>query len=151
MLYRNLGDGTFVDVAGVAGVAHRGQSLSAAWGDFDADADADLYVCNFTEPNVLYRNEGDGSFADITNVSGTAADHIDGFITFVLDYDNDGQLDIFVGNWSSFDRVLADRAEGRSTSARTGLRSTEIAVTAHLKMWLKKRASRSRRDDERRG
>ena len=118
VLYRNLGDGTFVDVAGVAGVAHRGQSLSAAWGDFDADADADLYVCNFTEPNVLYRNEGDGSFADITNASGTAADHIDGFITFVLDYDNDGQLDIFVGNWSPFDRVLADRAEGRSTSAR---------------------------------
>jgi len=67
---------------------------------------------------VLYRNEGDGSFADITNASGTGADHIDGFITFVLDYDNDGQLDIFVGNWSPFDRVLADRAEGRSTSAR---------------------------------
>ena len=40
--------------------------------------------------NVLYRNEGDGSFADITNASGTGADHIDGFITFVLDYDNDG-------------------------------------------------------------
>ncbi len=118
VLYRNRGDGTFVDVAGAAGVDHRGQSLSAAWGDFDGDGDADLYVCNFTEPNALYRNEGDGSFADITESSGTAAAHIDGFITFTLDYDNDGQLDLFVGNWSLFDRVLADRAAGRSTSVR---------------------------------
>ncbi len=118
VLYRNRGDGTFVDVAGVAGVAHRGQSLSAAWGDFDGDGDADLYVCNFTEPNVFYRNVGDGSFVDATATSGAAAAHIDGFITFPLDYDNDGQLDLFVGNWSPFDRVLSDRAAGHSLSAR---------------------------------
>lgn len=118
VLYRNRGDGTFVNVAAVANVAHTGQSLSAAWGDFDGDNDADLYVCNFTQPNVLYRNEGDGSFADITAQAGVAATHIDGFITFVLDYDNDGMLDIFVGNWSEFETVLADRAAGQNTSVR---------------------------------
>jgi tetratricopeptide (TPR) repeat protein len=118
VLYRNRGDGTFVDVAAVSGVAHKGQSLSSAWGDFDGDSDADLYVCNFTESNVLYRNEGDGSFADITASAGVSAAHIDGFITFVLDYDNDGSLDIFVGNWSEFETVLADRASAKITSSR---------------------------------
>jgi hypothetical protein len=84
--------------------------LSVAWGDFDADSDPDLYVCNFTEPNVLYRNKGDGSFADVSKYAGVGAAHIDGFITFPFDYDNDGALDIFVGNWSTYMKVLEDRA-----------------------------------------
>ena len=117
-LYRNRGDGSFVDVALAAGVAHRGQTLSTAWGDFDGDSWPDIYACNFTEPNVLYRNKGDGTFADQTAAAGVAAAHIDGFITFVLDYDNDGALDLFVGNWSQYDVVLADRVAGTATSER---------------------------------
>ena len=118
VLYRNQGDGTFADVAAAAGVAHQGQTLSAAWGDFDGDGWPDLYACNFTEPNVLFRNRGDGTFADQTVAAGVGAEYIDGFITFVLDYDNDGALDIFVGNWSQYSVVLADRVAGRSTSQR---------------------------------
>ncbi|NKB66493.1 MAG: hypothetical protein GKR89_05490 [Candidatus Latescibacteria bacterium] len=118
VLYRNRGDGTFADQAPRAGVAHKGQSLSAAWGDYDNDGAADLYVCNFTETNALYRNKGDGTFADVTRYSGTGAGHVDGFITFFFDYDNDGQLDLFVGNWSTFDAVLQNRAEGRPPSPR---------------------------------
>ncbi|MEE3233218.1 MAG: FG-GAP-like repeat-containing protein [Candidatus Latescibacterota bacterium] len=110
VLYKGSSEGRFIDVAFSAGVDHRGQSLSATWGDFDADSNADLYVCNFTEPNVLYRNKGDGSFEDVSILAGVAASHIDGFITFPLDYNNDGALDIFVGNWSSFEEVLEDRA-----------------------------------------
>ena len=117
-LNRSGGDGTFADVAEQAGVADRRQTLSAAWGDFDADGWPDLYACNFTEPNALYRNEGDGTFADATAHAGVAAAHIDGFITFVLDYDNDGALDLFVGNWSQYETVLADRTAGRLTSER---------------------------------
>ena len=116
VLYRNSGAGAFADVAAKAGVAHQGQTLSAAWADFDGDAWPDLYLCNFTEPNVLYRNRGDGAFADVTESAGVAAAHIDGFITFVLDYDNDGALDIFVGNWSQYSTVLADRVAGAATS-----------------------------------
>ena len=96
----------------------RGQALSTAWGDFDGDGWPDLYACNFTEPNVLFRNQGDGAFADQTAAAGVGADYIDGFITFVLDYDNDGALDIFVGNWSQYPVVLADRVAGKSTSER---------------------------------
>ena len=118
VLYRNQGDGTFGDVAATAGVAHKGQTLSTAWGDFDGDGWPDLYACNFTEPNVLFRNLGDGTFADQTAAAGVGAEHIDGFITFVLDYDNDGALDIFVGNWSQYAVVLADRVAGKSTSKR---------------------------------
>ena len=118
VLYRNQGDGTFGDVAATAGVAHKGQTLSTAWGDFDGDGWPDLYACNFTEPNVLFRNRGDGTFADQTAAAGVGAEHIDGFITFVLDYDNDGALDIFVGNWSQYAVVLADRVAGKSTSKR---------------------------------
>ena len=83
VLYRNQGDGTFVDVAEAAGVAHKGQALSTAWGDFDGDSWPDLYACNFTEPNVLFRNRGDGAFADQTEAAGVGAEYIDGFITFV--------------------------------------------------------------------
>jgi tetratricopeptide (TPR) repeat protein len=117
-LLHSGGDGTFANVAVAAGVAHKGQTLSAAWGDFDGDSWPDLYACNFTEPNTLYRNQGDGTFADVTVAAGVAAAHIDGFITFVLDYDNDGALDLFVGNWSLYETVLADRVAGVATSER---------------------------------
>ena len=117
-LLRGGDDGTFANTAAVAGVAHRGQTLSAAWGDFDSDGWPDLYACNFTEPNVLYHNRGDGTFADATEFAGVDAAYIDGFITFVLDYDNDGALDLFVGNWSQYETVLADRVAGVATSER---------------------------------
>ena len=58
-LYRNGGDGAFVDVAQSAGVADGGNSYGAAWGDYDGDGDPDLYVANYSSmANALYRNEG---------------------------------------------------------------------------------------------
>ena len=58
-LYRNGGDGTFVDVAQSAGVADGSNSYGAAWGDYDGDGDPDLYVANYSSmANALYRNEG---------------------------------------------------------------------------------------------
>ncbi len=118
VLYHSDGDGTFTDIAAVAGVDSRAQSLSTAFGDLDNDGDPDLYVCNFTEPNQLLRNDGDLTFTDVTRDAGVGAGEIDGFITFLLDYNNDGRLDIFVANWSQFDVVLADRVAGQATSLR---------------------------------
>ena len=57
-LYRNGGDGTFVDVAQSVGVADGSNSPGAAWGDYDGDGDPDLYVTNYGMANTLYRNEG---------------------------------------------------------------------------------------------
>jgi len=118
ILFHNSGDGTFAEVGAKAGVAHKGEGLSTFFGDFDADGNPDIYLCNFTQPNVLYHNNGDGTFSDVTEATGTAAAHIDAFITFPLDYNNDGLLDIFVANWSRYKVVLEDRVAGRATQAK---------------------------------
>ena len=65
-LFRNRGDGTFEDVSRRSGLQHRGFVKGAAWGDVDRDGDPDLYISNFDEPNVLFRNNGDGTFTDVT-------------------------------------------------------------------------------------
>ena len=105
-LYRNNGDGTFTDVSEKAGVADlRGYyGMGVAWGDFDNDGDADLYVANDTNPNYLYWNQGDGTFREAGLLSGAAVDANGkaraGMGIAVGDYDNDGRLDISVSNFS---------------------------------------------------
>jgi hypothetical protein len=77
-------------------------------GDYDNDGDPDIYVCNYG-PNVLYRNNGDGTFADVTQQAGVAGPHeLNGFTKWsihacFLDYDTDGDLDLYVGNYLAFD------------------------------------------------
>jgi len=96
-LYRNRGDGTFEDVTERAGVGDTGYGFGCAAGDYDADGDVDLYVCNL-ESNVLYRNEGDGTFSDVTAAAGVAEPTFSSASAF-LDYDADGDLDLFVVNY----------------------------------------------------
>ena len=64
-LYRNDGNWKFTDVTDQAGVGDAGHGMGVAVGDYDNDGDPDIYVNNFG-PNVLYRNNGDGTFADVT-------------------------------------------------------------------------------------
>ena len=65
-LYRNEGDGSFTDATGEAGVGNvGGYGMGMAVADYDNDGDDDLFVTNYGE-NVLYRNEGDGTFRDVT-------------------------------------------------------------------------------------
>lgn len=95
-LYRNNGDGTYTEVALAANLADPIQTWSAAWGDFDNDGDMDAYVgsSDFDDPNTLMRNNGDGTFTDVTAGAGidTAAK---GYENVAADFDNDGNLDIF--------------------------------------------------------
>lgn len=94
-LFRNNGDGTFTDVAGRAGVLNGGFTKGVTWGDYDNDGDPDLYVANLMSPNRLYRNNGDGTFTDVApelKVTRPLA----AFPTWFWDYDNDGNLDLFV-------------------------------------------------------
>jgi hypothetical protein len=104
-LYRNQGDGTFRDVTDHAGVQGEGYSMGVAAGDFDNDGLTDLYVTGVNR-NILYRNRGDGRFADVTEtagVSGTIGDTKPWSVGSAwLDYDNDGDLDLFVVNYNDW-------------------------------------------------
>jgi hypothetical protein len=100
-LYRNNGDGTFVDVTAKAGVGDPGFGFGSSAADFDGDGDLDLYVLNYGA-NVMYRNNGDGTFSDISKESGLADAHWSLSAPW-LDYDNDGDLDVFVANYLEYD------------------------------------------------
>ena len=89
VLYRNNGDGTFTDITATAGVGNRGNyGQGAACADYDNDGDVDLYVTNFGV-NVLYRNNGDGTFTDVTVHAGIGDPNWSSSACF-LDYNRDG-------------------------------------------------------------
>ena len=96
-LYRN-DHGHFVDVAGEVGVADNLETRAAAWGDFDGDGNVDLYV-GFVDgktPNKLYRNDGNGRhFTDEAHQLGVDLVGVTRQVSWI-DYDNDGDLDLFV-------------------------------------------------------
>ena len=94
-LYHNNGNGTFTDVTEHAGVGDTGWGLGGAWGDYDDDGFSDLYVSNEFGPGALYRNNGDGTFSDVTRAS-AAGNRAAGMGVAWGDYDNDGHLDLFV-------------------------------------------------------
>lgn len=97
-LFRNDGAGRFRDVARQAGVTNDDFAKAVIWGDYDADGDPDLYVSNFGGPNRLYVNRGDGTFVD-------SASDLDvelpfkSFPAWFWDYNNDGDLDLFVSGY----------------------------------------------------
>ncbi len=102
VLYRNLGNGAFVDVTRKAGVAGRGLfSTGVAVGDYDNDGYVDLYVTGFGG-NQLLRNNGDGTFTDVTERAGVAGGGWSSSAGF-LDYDRDGDLDLYVARYLDYD------------------------------------------------
>ena len=120
VLYRNNGDGTFTDVTAKLGMAgHNGRSLQAIFTDFDLDGDLDLYVANDLTPNFLYRNNGDGTFTDVSGES-WAADFRGSMGLTTGDYDGDEDLDLFISHWIDQENALYSnlwKEESRLTSA----------------------------------
>src|SRR5450631_1324648 len=112
-LYRNRSDGTFEDVSFLSGFAltedgRMMASMGIAVGDYNRDGRVDFYVSNFSDDySVLFRNDGDGIFSDVTVQAGLSAPSIpflkwgNGF----LDFDNDGLIDLFVGNGHLFPAI----------------------------------------------
>lgn len=107
-LYRNNGDGTFTDVTKEAGIDDRHWTMAASAIDYDNDGNQDLYLLNYG-PNVFYRNNGDGTFTDITESLGLSGpEKLNGFIKWSIgavfwDHNNNGRLDVMVGNFLAFD------------------------------------------------
>ena len=143
-LYRNNGNGTFTDVTSHAGVGDGNWSVSASFGDFDLDGYLDLYVANYLDyqletahacflegvhiycgpheypgaRDTLYRNNGDGTFRDVTTRAGV---HNTGKGLGVLftDYNNDGYPDIFVANDAVPDFLYQNNKNGTFTDSAT--------------------------------
>ena len=103
-LYRQNKDGSFTDVTEAAGLSHAGNGnygMGVAVGDYDNDGYPDIYVTNYGK-NILYHNNGDGTFTDVTakaGVEGGGWSESAGW----FDYDNDGYLDLFVTRYMEWD------------------------------------------------
>ena len=104
-LYRNNGDGTFVDVTAAAGLGDTTGSMGCAAADVDNDGDQDLYLTNYG-PNRLYRNEGGGRFVDVTAAAGLAGKRRWSTGAAFADFDGDGDLDLYVANYVDFDPAI---------------------------------------------
>jgi hypothetical protein len=106
-LFRNNCDLTFTDVTEEAGVAGEGFSMAVATADYDNDGYTDIFVAGVNR-NILYHNEGDGTFKDVTQKTRlSGVDPKRGKMWSVsagwFDYDNDGKLDLFVSNYVAWD------------------------------------------------
>ena len=104
ILLRNNGDGTFANVSAQAGIQPLVNGRSLAWGDYDNDGDLDLFISRGTDNGNLkqtfYRNNGDGTFTDVTDAAGLGL-VVNNRAAAWGDFDNDGYLDLYVVNSGS--------------------------------------------------
>ncbi len=99
-LFANNGDGSFSDVTRTSGIVNRQFTKSVAWGDYDNDGDPDAYISGFG-PNRLFRNNGDTTFSDVADEMGVTEPSRESFASWFFDFDNDGDLDLLVADYSS--------------------------------------------------
>ena len=139
-MWRNRGDGTFVDVTDQTGTADPAWSVPASFVDFDRDGWLDLFVGNYLsftverhspcrhparrtptycgplnyrgEPDRLYRNRGDGTFADVTTPAGTGDAFGPGLGIATADVDDDGWVDVFVANDRAENQLWINQGDG---------------------------------------
>jgi hypothetical protein len=108
-LYRNDGAAGFKDATAGSGLEGGYWGSGVAAGDYDNDGRVDLYVTTILEGNRLYRNNGDGTFADVTTRAAVGGGNRVSSSAAFFDYDRDGRLDLFVANYVVFDRPYLDR------------------------------------------
>jgi len=142
-LFRNLGNWKFEDVTEKAGLAGKGPAAwrqGAAWADVNNDGRLDLYVCRFAAPNLLYINQGDGTFKEEAAARGLALVDASGQAAF-CDYDRDGWLDVYVqtnlldaakGPGGERDRLYHNRGDStfEEVTERAGIRGDAMGHSA---------------------
>ncbi|HWP44199.1 MAG TPA: CRTAC1 family protein [Blastocatellia bacterium] len=141
-LFRNMGGGRFSDVTARANVGDPGFSTSAAWVDYDRDGKLDLFVCNYVEWSIekdlhcsldgknksyctperykgqsstLYRNRGDGTFENVTERAGLQDPTSKSLGVALIDYDDDGWIDLFVANDTQPNKLYHNNGNGTFT------------------------------------
>ena len=141
-LFRNTGNGKFADVTARSGTGDPGFSTSAAWFDYDKDGKLDLFVCNYVEwspetdqfcsldgknksyctpakykgqSNTLYRNRGNGTFENVTKRAGLLDPSGKAMGVALMDYDNNGWMDLFVTNDTEPNRLYKNNGNGTFT------------------------------------
>jgi hypothetical protein len=142
-LYRNRGNGTFVDVTTTAGMANEfGPALGVATADFNGDKWIDIFVANDQHENQLWINQADGTFKNLALLSGVALD-VAGFAKADMgvdagDFDNDGDEDLFMtdltGEGSSF-YVNDGTGLFDERSVRSGIRVATLPYTGWGAAW----------------
>jgi enediyne biosynthesis protein E4 len=140
VLYRNNGDGTYTEVTLSAGIeANKNVGAGANFLDMNSDGNLDLFVANYVgftyenhvtttirgapwyagpldfppQPNQLFRNNGDGTFTDVSDLSGIGAHRGSAMGTICIDFDGDGHTDIFVCNDERLDFLFRNDGQGR--------------------------------------
>lgn len=134
-LYRNNGDGTFTNVTLEAGVGDGWRlSFQAVWLDYDMDGWPDLFVINdHNYENSLYRNNGDGTFSDVSEEAGIKFGGHNPMTITVGDFDNDGDLDIYTTNTDALVKramLLVNNGNGTFTN-----QSEQYGVDVHAWTW----------------
>lgn len=141
-LFRNLGNGKFSDVTAKAGVSSPGFATGAVWFDYDNDGKLDLFVSHYVEWSVatdqyctldgkhksyctpelykgqsgtLYHNKGNGVFEDVTKKAGLYDPSSKSLGVALIDYDNDGWLDLFVANDTQPNKLYRNNHNGTFT------------------------------------
>ncbi len=111
LLYKNTGKGTFAEVTGDAGVGDKTAGNRSVFFDFDHDGDLDLYITRPHE-NILYRNNGDGTFTDYTKESGLSGGDANSLKAVFADFDDDGDIDLFVLNKNASNILFSNQRQG---------------------------------------
>jgi hypothetical protein len=112
-LYKNRGDGTFLDVTEKSGAGDASQGIYALFADVDGDGDLDLFIANAFGASRLLENDGKGHFTDITAKSAITAPPVPG-MAFFFDFDKDGDLDVFVSGYGPWDKAISPTLSGRN-------------------------------------
>ena len=157
-LFRNLGNGKFADVTAKAGVASPGFSTSAVWFDYDNDGKLDLFVCHYVDWSIekdqycsldgknksyctpqaykgesarLYHNRGNGTFEDVTERAGLYDPTSKSLGVTMLDYNNDGWMDLFVANDTEPNKLYKNNGNGTFTdeAVAAGVAFSEAGTT----------------------